>query len=76
MGDDMSEEIWVHAAPAQMWTLSPDRKQVRIEVPLLSLEGMPEPLRIHLDFDAATADAILDRLTVLRSQMLPEPQRS
>lgn len=72
----MSDQIWVHAAPAQMWTLSPDRKQVRMEVPLLSLEGTSEPLRIHLDFDAETADAILDRLTVLRSQMLPGPRRN
>jgi hypothetical protein len=47
-----------------------------MEVPLLSVDGMLEPLRIHLDFDAETADAILDRLTVLRSQMLPAPQRS
>jgi hypothetical protein len=71
----MTDQISVHAAPEQMWTLSSDRKQVRMEVPLLSLEGMSEPLRIHLEFDAETADAILDRLTVLRSQMLPGPQR-
>jgi hypothetical protein len=72
----MSDEISVFAPAEQMWTLSPDRKQVRMEVPLLALEGMSEPLRIHLDFDAETADAILARLTVLRSQMLPAPQRS
>jgi len=72
----MSDEISVFGPPEQMWTLSPDRRQVRMEVPLLSIDGMAEPLRLHLDFDAETADAILDRLSVLRSQMLPAPQRS
>jgi hypothetical protein len=72
----MSDEISVFGPPEQMWTLSPDRRQVRMAVPLLSIEGMAEPLRLHLDFDAETADAILERLTVLRSQMLPAPQRS
>jgi hypothetical protein len=71
-----ADEKSIYAPADQMWTLSPDRRQVRMEVPLLSIDGMLEPLRIHLDFDAETADAILDRLTVLRSQMLPAPQRS
>jgi hypothetical protein len=37
--------------------------------------GMREPLLIGLDFDAPTIDAMLERLAILRSQMLP-PIRS
>jgi len=55
----------------QMWTLRPDRKLVRLHVPDLPVAGVPEPLKVVLDFDAATVDAILDRLSVLRAQMLP-----
>lgn len=62
--------------PERMWTLSSDRAHVRLQVPPLLLDGFPEPLRIHLDFDTAMVDAILERLTVLRAQMLPEPTRN
>lgn len=62
--------------PERMWTLSSDRANVRLQVPPLLLDGFLEPLRIHLDFDAAMVDAILQRLTVLRAQMLPEPTRN
>ena len=54
----------------QMWTLRPDRKLVRLHVPDLPVAGVHEPLKVVLDFDAATVDAILDRLSVLRAQML------
>jgi hypothetical protein len=58
--------------PAErMWTLSGDRETVRLQLPPLPIAGMPEPLRVHLDFDAEMVDEILQRLTVLRSQMLP-----
>jgi len=37
--------------------------------------GFPNPLDVYLDvymdFDAATVDAMLERLTVLRNQLLP-----
>jgi hypothetical protein len=32
---------------------------------------MPEPLAVYMDFDAVTVDAMLERLTILRRQMLP-----
>lgn len=60
-------------APELMWTLSDDRDSVRLQLPPLQIEGTPEPLRIHLDFDAEMVDEILKHLTVLRSQMLPAP---
>jgi hypothetical protein len=42
-------------------------------LPALPIEGLPEPLRIHLDFDVEALDEILNRLAVLRAQMLPPP---
>ena len=63
--------------PAErMWTLSDDLETLRLQLPPLPIDGMPEPLRIHLDFDAAMVDKILQRLAVLRAQMLPAPQRN
>ena len=54
-----------------LWTLGDDRKSVRFAVPPLRLAGMPEPVHAFIKFDAKTVDAILERLTILRSQMLP-----
>jgi len=59
------------AAQEMMWTLSADRKTVRLALPPLSLDGIPEPVTIHMNFDAGTVDAMLERLTILRSRMLP-----
>ena len=58
---------------AQMWQLSADRRRVRMELPGLRIEGIPEPLRVKLHFDARTVDQIIERLLVLRVQMLPAP---
>ena len=40
---------------------------------LCQSKACPTPVNIHLDFDAGTVDEMLDRLTVLRAQMLPKP---
>jgi hypothetical protein len=37
----------------------------------LSLAGQAKPLFVALDFEAATVEEMIDRLTVLRAQMLP-----
>ncbi len=37
---------------ARMWQLSADRRSVRMELPGLPVEGMAEPLRVKIDFDA------------------------
>lgn len=58
-------------ADQTMWTLSPDRTTVRLTPPALPLEGMAEPLKVHLEFDAGAVDAILEGLILLRGQMLP-----
>ena len=63
------------AETEQMWTLSDDRELVRLALPALPLEGLPEPLRVHLDFTAEAVDEILERLTELRSRMLPASDR-
>jgi hypothetical protein len=57
----------------EMWTLSEDRKSVRLAVPSLPIAGLPQPLRVNIDFAADMVDAIIDRLTELRAQMLPTP---
>jgi hypothetical protein len=58
---------------AQMWTLSDDRQSVKLSLPPLPLHGLPEPLRVTIDFEADMVEEILARLTLLRRQMLPEP---
>jgi len=68
---DKEQTMPVRANQATMWTLSADRKTVRLAVPPLRLAGMPEPLAVYMDFDAKSVDAMLERLSVLRSQMLP-----
>jgi hypothetical protein len=60
---------------AHMWRLSADRRSIRMELPGLSIDGMPEPLRVKIDFDAGTIDDMIERLLVLRAQMLPAPAK-
>jgi hypothetical protein len=72
MSDDMMP---FEADEAVMWTLSGDRETVRLVLPPLPIEGMPEPLQVKMDFDAEAVDAIIARLTVLRARMLPAPPK-
>jgi hypothetical protein len=59
-----------------MWQLSVDRRRLRIELPGLAVAGAPEPLLVKIDFDASVVDQIINRLLVLRTQMLPAPARA
>jgi hypothetical protein len=54
-----------------MWTLSSDRVTVRLALPPLPLAGKAEPICAYIDFDAKAVDTMLERLTILRGQMLP-----
>jgi hypothetical protein len=63
----------IYAPAAQLWTLSADRTVIGLQLPPLRLADLPKPLDVHLDFDAETVDAILERLTVLPAQMDPPP---
>jgi len=47
--------------PAEMFTLL-DRETVRLQLPALPVIRMDESLCIHLDFDAAAIDEILQKL--------------
>lgn len=58
---------------AQMWTLNDDRQSVKLSLPPLPLHGLPEPLRVAIDFEADMVEEILAHLTLLRRQMLPAP---
>jgi hypothetical protein len=56
---------------ATMSTLNADKKSVRLTLPPLPLAGQAKPLLVALDFEAATVEEMIDRLTMLRAQMLP-----
>lgn len=58
---------------ARMWTLNDDRQSVKLSLPPLPLHGLPEPLRVTIDFEADMVEEMLARLTLLRRQMLPAP---
>ena len=66
---DQDEALPVDVAKEMVWTLSPDRKTVRFSLPALPLDGRSQPIKIDMDLDVATVDALLDRLVDLRSQM-------
>jgi hypothetical protein len=68
---DPNDMMPVEISDQTMWTLGSDRKTVRLALPPLPLAGMTEPIRAVVDFDAETVDAMLERLTILRGQMLP-----
>jgi hypothetical protein len=55
----------------EAWQLSDDHKSIRFHLPPLPIVGLTQALRVHLDFDAEALDEMLDRLAVLRAQMLP-----
>jgi hypothetical protein len=58
-GEIVSDDMLADVQPERMWTLSDDRETVHLQLPPLPITGMPEPLRIHLDFDAARVGEIL-----------------
>jgi hypothetical protein len=62
----------IEAEQEQIWTLSADRKLTRLALPDLPLAGLSTPLRVRSDFDAGTIDLMIERLTILRAQMLPK----
>jgi hypothetical protein len=55
----------------EMFSLSDDRRSVRLTVPPFKLEGIAAPVRVNLNFEAHIVDEILERLGVLRAQMAP-----
>jgi hypothetical protein len=72
-GATASEESMMPVDPnlQMMWALSEDRKMVRQALPPLPLAGKAEPVKLFMDFDANAVDFLIERLTILRGQMLP-----
>ena len=70
------KKVPVSTTQAEMWVLSADRRTVRLNIPPIQLAGHDKPVTLQLACDAKAVDEILDRLTVLRSQMDPPPVRS
>jgi hypothetical protein len=54
------------------WNLSDDRKTVRLDIPPLRLARIRQPIVVQICFDALAVDTILNRLAMLRAQMLPK----
>jgi hypothetical protein len=71
-----SKPLALDAAQEQMWTLAGDCRSVHMTLPPFPIAGIPEPLTVHVQFDTRTIDEILQRLSVLRVQMLPPPRRN
>jgi len=65
------DELQFAIKSEEAWQLSGDRKSIRFHLPPLPIVGLNEPLCVHLDFDAESLDEMIDRLAVLRAQMLP-----
>ena len=74
MSDDNRMPVAIE--PEQAWALSADRQSVRFHIPPVPIMGLPEPLRLHLDFDAEALDEMMERLAALRAQMLPALKRN
>ncbi len=64
------DQMPVDIDPVKLLTLH-DPETVRFSLPPLPIEGLPEPLNIHLDFDRETVEALMERLTTLYARMLP-----
>lgn len=60
---------------SRMWQLNGDRRSVRMKLPGLPIEGLPQPIKMKIDFDAGVVDQMIERLLVLRAQMLPAPTK-
>ena len=57
-------------AYSETWlTLSPDRSSVRFHLPPIPIAGLPEPLRLHVDFDRIGVDEVVGRLRTLRDKL-------
>jgi hypothetical protein len=69
------DRIQVELSADDLWTLSKDRKAVRMAIPPLPVAGLSEPLQVYVAFDAGMVDETLTRLAMLRREMRPPSQR-
>ena len=66
--------IRLAGAPRLRWANG--GRTVRLSLPVLAAEGVPEPLHVNIEFDASIVDLMIDRLTVLRALMKPPPSKA
>jgi hypothetical protein len=74
----MSDDV-IHkgiGSQEELWVLSSDRRSLRMQLPPLSIDNLPRPLSLSLDFDVGAIDQMLNRLSELRALMLPPPERN
>jgi hypothetical protein len=67
-GEDM---IRLEIDPERVWSLSDNGKQILMELPPLLLPGHDEAILVRMRFNAEIIDGFLERLTSLRSMVLP-----
>ncbi len=53
-----------------MWTLSTDRTTLSLNIAVPAVGGLEEPLNVSVDFDPDSVDAMIERLMLLRAQMV------
>ena len=70
------EKVTIAAPQEQLWTLSGHRRHVAVLSAPLPIAGLPEFAKFNMHFDAGTVDQIIERLSLLRARMLPEPKRN
>lgn len=58
------------------WKLNDERTRVRLDLPPIPLAGLPEPLKVSMDFDAEQVDEMIGHLLHLRAKMLQPPRRN
>jgi hypothetical protein len=56
--------VLIPVEPNCAWTLSVNRRNVRVALPPLRLAGV---LAVYMDFDAKAVDAIMERFGISRS---------
>src|SRR5262245_43525616 len=57
--------IEVPTAQRTMWTLSADRRTIRLTLPPVPMAGLPRPLKVNLHFDTRTIDEMLEHTSVV-----------
>jgi hypothetical protein len=67
--------IAVERRHVHMWTLNTDRRSIRMNLPPVKVAGLLKPISVNIDFDAGSIDQMIERLSVLRAQMLPAPPK-
>ena len=66
MSDDGTMAANIHIG--DLWTLNEDRRSVKLSLPPIPFEGLPEQLRLTVDFEADMVEDMIQRLTEIRAR--------